>query len=103
MTLSERARTWSIWDPVKPTSPLSCSLSVDGAGKVHPGKGVGHVFDTRYLLDLEPVERQEVGLCGALEFTSPLHGFALSVTVERRTTSGLGGSAGTGALRVLLL
>lgn len=63
MTLKE-TRTWSIWDPVKPTSPVSCSLSVD-RGRSIQARGVGSVFDVRYLINLGAIgegEEEEVGL-----------------------------------------
>lgn len=49
---------------MKPTSPVSCSLSVDRGGSIQ-ARGVGSVFDIRYLINLGATgegEEEEVGL-----------------------------------------
>ena len=49
---------------MKPTSPVSCSLSVDRGGSIQ-ARGVGSVFDVRYLLNhgaSGEEEDEEVGL-----------------------------------------
>lgn len=49
---------------MKPTSSVSCSLSVDRGGSIQ-ARGVGSVFDVRYLINLEASgegEEEEVGL-----------------------------------------